>query len=135
MTTRHFKVFPQRPFLLFDDPFAAALADAEWLSVCGDASQAETFFLDGLIVRAIRTFGHPYLAIRTRFFDDLLLRAVRTSTVRQVVITAAGMDARAFRLPWPPDAVLYELDFHRCRPQKTSFLQAHDRPAGATPWV
>lgn len=38
------------------------------------------------------------LAIRTRFFDDFLLRVTGEHAVRQVVVAAAGMDTRAFRL-------------------------------------
>ena len=48
------------------------------------------------------------IVVRTRFLDDALLRAVRTA--HQVVIVAAGMDARAYRLAWPDGAVVYELD-------------------------
>ena len=48
------------------------------------------------------------IVVRTRFLDDALLRAVRTAD--QVVILAAGMDARAYRLAWPDGAVVYELD-------------------------
>lgn len=50
-----------------------------------------------------------YVAIRTRFFDDFALRTLQTG-VRQVVILAAGMDARAFRLPWPEGTMIYEVD-------------------------
>jgi methyltransferase (TIGR00027 family) len=52
----------------------------------------------------------PYLTIRTRFFDDALLAAVRESSIDQVVILAAGMDARAFRLEWPAGVRLFEVD-------------------------
>src|SRR5262245_12317900 len=52
----------------------------------------------------------PYLTIRTRFFDDALLNAVRDSSIDQVVILAAGMDARAFRLEWPHGTRLFEVD-------------------------
>jgi methyltransferase (TIGR00027 family) len=52
----------------------------------------------------------PYLTIRTRFFDDALLSAVRESSIDQVVILAAGMDARAFRLEWPAGLRLFEVD-------------------------
>jgi methyltransferase (TIGR00027 family) len=52
----------------------------------------------------------PYLTIRTRFFDDALLAAVRDSSIDQVVILAAGMDARAFRLEWPHQVRLFEVD-------------------------
>ena len=52
----------------------------------------------------------PYLTIRTRFFDDALLGAVRDSSIDQVVILAAGMDARAFRLEWPRNVRVFEVD-------------------------
>lgn len=38
------------------------------------------------------------IVIRTKFFDDFLLRATREHEIRQVVILAAGMDTRGFRL-------------------------------------
>jgi len=109
---------------LFDDPFAAALASAEGLSPASQSSRsrASTALLDTLILRTIRTFGHPYLAIRTRFFDELLLHAVHSAGVRQVVIAAAGMDTRAFRLTWPPGTLLYELDRTEVFTAKDSLL-------------
>jgi methyltransferase (TIGR00027 family) len=48
--------------------------------------------------------------VRTHFFDDFLLYASWGAGVRQVVLLAAGMDARAFRLSWAPGTRLYELD-------------------------
>jgi methyltransferase (TIGR00027 family) len=49
------------------------------------------------------------IAVRTRFFDDFFLNAARDG-VRQSVILAAGLDARAYRLSWPRDSVVYEVD-------------------------
>jgi methyltransferase (TIGR00027 family) len=49
------------------------------------------------------------MAVRTRFFDDFLLRAT-AGGVRQVVILASGLDARAYRLPWPTGTVVFEID-------------------------
>jgi len=49
------------------------------------------------------------IAIRTRFYDDYLLAAC-ASGCRQVVILAAGLDARAFRLDWPTGTRVFELD-------------------------
>jgi len=46
---------------------------------------------------------------RTRFFDDYLLAAT-AGGIGQVVLLAAGLDTRAFRLPWPDDVRLFELD-------------------------
>jgi methyltransferase (TIGR00027 family) len=51
----------------------------------------------------------PYLAIRTRFFDDWLQRIVGPP-LRQIVFLGAGMDTRAFRLPWPDSVQLWEID-------------------------
>jgi methyltransferase (TIGR00027 family) len=100
-----------RPNRLFDDPFAAALAESTELGIAGArALRAGASALDDLIVQANRAFGAPLLAIRTRFFDELLLHAVRVGGVRQVVLLAAGLDARAYRLPWPLGTHLYELD-------------------------
>ena len=81
---------------LFVDPFADTLA--------GDTGRE---FLEA----ALQTSGEQSTAqivVRTRFWDDALLRA--TADVRQVVIVAAGMDARAYRLDWPEDVTVHELD-------------------------
>ena len=86
----------RRPDRLFDDPFAAQLAGPDGMSM-----------LDA----AIATGGEQSSAeiiIRTRFFDEELLGA--TATARQVVILAAGLDARAYRLAWPAGTSVYELD-------------------------
>ena len=40
------------------------------------------------------------MAVRTRHFDKLFTDAAATG-VRQAVILAAGLDARAYRLDWP----------------------------------
>ncbi|GAA2257293.1 SAM-dependent methyltransferase [Streptomyces amakusaensis] len=60
-----------------------------------------------------------YIPLRTRFFDDCLLDAGRLGC-HQVVVLGAGLDTRAFRLPWtcpapggePGDraATVYEID-------------------------
>jgi methyltransferase (TIGR00027 family) len=52
----------------------------------------------------------PYLTTRTKFLDDAILAAMKEGGLTQVVILAAGMDARAFRLGWPAGLTLYEVD-------------------------
>ncbi|WP_424183917.1 SAM-dependent methyltransferase [Actinokineospora sp. G85] len=47
-----------------------------------------------------------YFGLRTRVLDDVVLDAGN----RQVVLLGAGLDTRAFRLDWPPDSVVFELD-------------------------
>ncbi|VEG52006.1 putative methyltransferase [Mycolicibacterium aurum] len=49
------------------------------------------------------------MAARTRFFDDFFADAVGAG-IRQAVILASGLDARAYRLAWPQDMTVYEID-------------------------
>lgn len=49
------------------------------------------------------------MACRTRFYDEFFLDAANEG-VGQAVILAAGLDARAYRLPWPAGTVVYEVD-------------------------
>lgn len=76
---------------LFDDPLAAGLVEA-----AGSASD----------LNGVRTLAGDHFVLRTRYFDDQLLAAAKP----QVVIMAAGLDTRAFRLQWPPGTTLFELD-------------------------
>jgi methyltransferase (TIGR00027 family) len=90
------------PNRLFDDPYARALAGEEGFALLSAGRRA--------ILGAPADGPDPYLSIRTRFFDDALLRAVNEAGLRQVVLLAAGMDSRAFRLAWPGGVTLFEID-------------------------
>jgi methyltransferase (TIGR00027 family) len=87
---------------LYRDPYARELA--------GDAGFDVLYSMR--TASGMGTFNgpDPYLTIRTRFFDDSLLNALRASSIDQVVILAAGMDARAFRLEWPGGVRVFEVD-------------------------
>jgi methyltransferase (TIGR00027 family) len=97
----------ERADRLFEDPWAAALAGEEGFEFL---EQEEAL--------------HPNrpkaaFVVRHRFFDDFLLeRAV--DGLRQVVLVAAGLDTRAFRLAWPPGVQVFELD----QPGVLSYKQA-----------
>ncbi|MGO9151743.1 class I SAM-dependent methyltransferase [Mycobacterium sp.] len=65
-----------------------------------------------------------YMAARTSFFDQFFLDATRAG-VHQVVILAAGLDSRAWRLPWPDGTTVYELDQPRVLEFKSSTLREH----------
>ncbi|HYX99289.1 MAG TPA: class I SAM-dependent methyltransferase, partial [Mycobacterium sp.] len=65
-----------------------------------------------------------YMASRTAFFDGFFLDAANTG-VRQVVILAAGLDSRAWRLPWPDGTTVYELDQPKVLEFKLSTLAEH----------
>ncbi|WP_135451863.1 SAM-dependent methyltransferase [Mycobacterium sp. DL99] len=86
----------RRPDRLFDDSFAERLA--------GESGQR-------MLAEAVAASGDKstlQIVVRTRFWDEALLNAV--PPVRQVVILAAGLDARAYRLPWPDGTTVFELD-------------------------
>ncbi|MBV8540338.1 MAG: SAM-dependent methyltransferase [Pseudonocardiales bacterium] len=91
---------------LFDDPFAADFVTAagDALSFVADHHPSATRD-DG----AWWSWAFAYVPIRTRFFDDYLREACAQGC-RQVLVLAAGLDARAFRLAWPPGVCLFELD-------------------------
>jgi O-methyltransferase involved in polyketide biosynthesis len=68
------------------------------------------------------------VAVRTQYFDDYLLAAVDAG-MRQVVILASGLDSRAYRLQWPADTVVYEID----QPQVIEFKTTTLAGLGAQP--
>ena len=49
------------------------------------------------------------MAVRTMFFDDFFLDATEAG-LTQAVILAAGLDSRAYRLPWPERTTVFEVD-------------------------
>lgn len=97
---------------LIRDPFARAFLEAAgdgmWTLMANPAKSAELTELEP-DVRAHMQVMIDFMAVRTAFFDEYFLNAA-ASGVRQVVILAAGLDARAWRLPWPDDTTVYELD-------------------------
>jgi methyltransferase (TIGR00027 family) len=66
-----------------------------------------------------------YMACRTAFFDAFFLDAAGGG-IRQVVILAAGLDARAWRLPWPDGTQIYELDQPKVLEFKSACVQMGD---------
>jgi methyltransferase (TIGR00027 family) len=98
---------------LFTDPFAAKLA--------GDSGRA---MLEAAMAEAGES-STAQIVVRTRFLDEALLRAA--CDVKQVVILAAGMDARAYRLAWPEQTIVYELDQPAVIAAKAGIL-ADDEP-------
>jgi methyltransferase (TIGR00027 family) len=72
------------------------------------------------------------VVIRTKFFDDFLLHALAEYPIRQVVMLAAGMDTRGFRLTLPAETRLFELDQPELLAQKEELLSSAS--ASATCW-
>lgn len=78
----------------------------------------------------VHRLGVDYQAVRTHFFDAYFADAVGAG-IRQVVILAAGLDARAYRLDWPTDTAVYEIDQPKVLEYKSAVLQSHNAEPAA----
>lgn len=116
---------------LFDDPFAQLFLDAAgdgvWTLAARTTLPEELNAIDPQLPARMQAMGN-YTASRTVFFDEFFLHAAEAG-VRQAVILAAGLDARAWRLDWPQGTTVYELDQPKVLEFKTATLEA----AGAEP--
>lgn len=88
-----------------------ASSDPEWIA--GDDE-----------FRRLHDMSRDYQAVRTHYFDDFFSAAMRAG-IRQVVILAAGLDSRAYRLNWPAGTTVFEIDQPKVLQYKTSTLDAH----------
>lgn len=84
-----------RPDALFRDPFARRLAGERGESIVRTVPRA-------------RTFAWPMI-VRTAVMDEIILRQIGQG-VTTVINLAAGLDARAFRLPLPPSLRWFDVD-------------------------
>ncbi len=116
----------QEPDPLAVDPYAEVFCRA----IGGRAADV----LDGKVTdHELNTddFGRHFVnfqGARTRYFDEYFRRAADAG-VRQVVILAAGLDSRAYRLTWPDGTTIFELD----RPQVLDFKREVLASQGAQP--
>jgi methyltransferase (TIGR00027 family) len=114
---------------IINDPFAAPLVRAVGIDfftrvVDGQVTPADV----GETGNAELQTETDSLAVRTRFFDEFFLNAAAAG-IGQAVILAAGLDARAYRLAWPPGTVVYEVD----QPKVVEFKTATMARLGAEP--
>ena len=98
------------PNALINDPFAEPLVRAVGVDFFTRVASGE---LDAGEVDGGAEFGMhrmtDMMAVRTKFFDEFFIEATK-SGIRQAVILASGLDARAYRLPWPAGTTVYEID-------------------------
>jgi methyltransferase (TIGR00027 family) len=115
------------PRPLIYDPYAEPLVSAVGVDAFTRCARGE-----------IDTTGGPFdvhrmsdgIAARTKYFDDFFAEA-GAAGIRQVVILASGLDARAYRLRWPAGTVVYELD----QPQVVEFKTGVLADQGAVPVI
>lgn len=96
---------------LIDDPFAEPLVGAVGIDFLtrwakGDIDSADIDVADdawGLQRMA------DLMGARTRYFDAFFHDATAAG-IRQAIILASGLDARAYRLSWPAGVTVFEID-------------------------
>ncbi|HEU0190738.1 MAG TPA: class I SAM-dependent methyltransferase [Mycobacterium sp.] len=110
---------------LISDPFAETLVRAVGVEFF---TQLATGELDPAVFDPDGSTGMARMAdnmaVRTRFFDEFFLDAADAG-IRQAVILASGLDARAYRLAWPPGTTVYEIDQPAVIEFKTRTLADH----------
>ena len=113
---------------LIRDQFAFLLVSSAGESWARLASPDLEWIGDDEHGRQAHRLACDYQAVRTHFFDTYFAEAV-AGGIRQVVILAAGLDSRAFRLDWPAGTTVYEID----QPQVVKYKTATLESAGAAP--
>lgn len=97
-----------RPDGLVDDPLAEAFVRAARAHIpmptrptATDSTSSDDYPLWPQLATCV--------GLRSKFFDDFFVHAADDG-IRQAVVLASGLDTRAFRLAWPSEMVLFEID-------------------------
>lgn len=110
------------PYGLIDDPFAEPLVRAVgldfFIKMMDGELDPESF--ENITPERVQAMIDG-MGVRTKYFDEYFARAT-ASGVRQAVILASGLDARAYRLPWPDGMLVYEIDQPKVIEFKTNTL-------------
>jgi methyltransferase (TIGR00027 family) len=121
----------EKPDALIRDPYAKILvSDAGtgvWETMLDETIVGKIASLDPQAAAIFEHMG-SYQAVRTHFFDAHFAASVAAG-IRQVVILASGLDSRAYRLNWPAETTVYEIDQPKVLDYKSATLAAH----GVTP--
>lgn len=113
-----------QPDPLIRDEFAfllVAAAGPAWAQLAGSEPH---WIGDNPEAHRIHDMARNYQAVRTHYFDDYFTEVAHEG-IRQVVILAAGLDSRAFRLDWPAGTTVYEIDQPKVLEYKAETLAAH----------
>jgi methyltransferase (TIGR00027 family) len=116
------------PDPLIDDPFAEPLVRAVGVEAFIKMVDGEIELGDDDDPASTTQRLAEGMAVRTRFFDNFFTEAAAAG-VRQAVILAAGLDTRAYRLPWPSGTTVFEVD----QPQVIEFKSRTLADLGADP--
>ena len=108
-----------------DPPLAHDDYAAKFVAAAGEPNLAAA--VADTDMNSAAAFNAQWVGVRTRFFDDFFTRAAQ-SGAQQAVILAAGLDSRAYRLTWPADFTVFEID----QPRVLEFKQQELDRLGAT---
>lgn len=115
------------PDPLIRDPYARMLVAGAgagmWENFLDDTMQERIAGADPQVA-AVFANMLGYQAVRTHFFDAFFDAAVAAG-IRQVVILASGLDARAYRLDWPDGTIVFEIDQPKVLEYKSATLAEH----------
>ncbi len=118
----------QRPDALITDPYAHSFVEAADAPVPIPTSPQDLeteAWKDDVLWSSMA----DYLGVRSRFFDRFFAQAAADG-IEQVVLLAAGLDARAFRLEWPAGCDLFEVDQPKVLEFKDGVLDARGARPG-----
>jgi methyltransferase (TIGR00027 family) len=85
-----------RPDAIFRDPYADRLAGARGREIVGEMKRGRQMAWA--------------MIVRTAVFDEMIMDRIRNHGVDTVINLAAGLDARAWRLPLPPTLQWFDVD-------------------------
>ena len=112
---------------LIRDPYAEALVAGVgagvWDFVRSQEFAAKVAEADAEVAAIFEHMGN-YQAVRTHFFDAFFADATAAG-IRQVVILASGLDSRAYRLQWPAETTVYEIDQPKVLEYKAARMAEH----------
>ncbi|MCW2687921.1 MAG: SAM-dependent methyltransferase [Mycobacterium sp.] len=112
---------------LFTDPYAQLFLDAAtargWVAPYDEEMLGQLKQADPSMAQCIQAMS-GYTASRTKYFDEFFV-AAGAAGIQQAVILAAGLDARAWRLPWVSGTVVYEIDQPKVLQFKADTLRSH----------
>jgi len=99
----------ERPDAIFHDPFARRLAGTHGEEIVATLPRAQA--------------SSWALVVRTKVFDEIVLERVRRDNVDLVLNLAAGLDARAWRMPLPKTLRWVDVDLPDILDYKTNLLK------------
>jgi methyltransferase (TIGR00027 family) len=100
---------------LFNDPYAQVFIDAALSRGCRLPENGADSRFDEMA---------DYASSRTKWFDEYFI-AAGAHGLEQMVIVAAGLDARAWRLPWVNGTTVFEIDHPGVLTFKNDALREH----------